>query len=179
LVGWSVGWSVGLVGRLVGQSVGWLVGWLVGRPVGRLVGWPVGQSVVDWLVSDSVIGGNRNGTKKDLPSSYDAWLPAGKAQAVIKEDRKRRITGSCRGGGLCVLGCKFVRDIERFNKGGVKADYAVMKYGRKNDCLRSPNKVGKEARTKQRGGGGRGGMNPRGILTSLCGQRGEVVRRMV
>jgi hypothetical protein len=35
------------------------------------------------------------------------------------------------------------------------------------------------ARTKQRGGGGRGGMNPRGILTGLRGQRGEVVRRTV
>jgi hypothetical protein len=37
---------------------------------------------------------------------------------------------------------------------GVKADYAVMKYGRKVDCLRLPDKVGKEARTKRCGGGG-------------------------
>ncbi len=92
--------------------------------------------------------------------------------------RKRRITGSCRGGGPCILGCKFVRDIERFNEWGVKADYAVMKYGRKVDCLRLPNEVGKEAGTKQCGGGGGGEMNPRGIL-SLREQRGEVVWRMV
>jgi hypothetical protein len=31
---------------------------------------------------------------------------------------------------------------------GVKADYMVMKYGRKVDCLRLPDEVGKEARTK-------------------------------
>jgi hypothetical protein len=70
-------------------------------------------------------------------------------------------------------------DVERFNKWGVKADYAVMKYRRKVDCLRSPDKVGEEAGTKQCGGCGGGGMNPRGILTSLRGQRGAVVRWMV
>ncbi len=77
------------------------------------------------------------------------------------------------------MGCKFVRDVEKFNKWGVKADYAVMKYGRKVNCLRSPDKVGKEAGTKQCDGGSGGGMNPRGILTGLRGQRGEVERRMV
>ncbi len=87
--------------------------------------------------------------------------------------------GTCRGGGLCVVRCKFVRDVERFNEWGVKADYAVMKYGRKVDCLRSPDEVGKGARTKQCGGGGEGGMNPRGILTGLHRQRGEVVQQMV
>ncbi len=46
-------------------------------------------------------------------------------------------------------------------------------------ALRSPDEVGKEAGTKQRGGGGGGEMNPRGILTGLRGQRGEVVRRTV
>jgi hypothetical protein len=46
-------------------------------------------------------------------------------------------------------------------------------------ALRSTDKIGKEAGTKQRGGGGRGGMNPRSILTGLCWQRGEVVRRTV
>ncbi len=35
--------------------------------------------------------GDRNGTKKDLPSSYDAWLPAGKAQAVIEEEESHGI----------------------------------------------------------------------------------------
>ncbi len=77
------------------------------------------------------------------------------------------------------MGCKFVRDIERFNEWGVKSDYTVMKYGRKVDCLRLPDEVGKEARTKQCGGDGGGRMNPRGILTGLRGQRGEVMRRMV
>ncbi len=77
------------------------------------------------------------------------------------------------------MGCKFVRDIERFNDWGVKADYTVMKYGRKVDCLRSPDKVSKEAGTKQCGSGGRGGMNPHGILTGLHGQKGEVMWRMV
>jgi hypothetical protein len=77
------------------------------------------------------------------------------------------------------VGCKFIRVVERLNKWGVKADYVVMKYGRKVDCLRSPDKVGKEAGTKQCGGGGRDAMNPRGILTGLHGQRGEVVQWMV
>jgi hypothetical protein len=72
-----------------------------------------------------------------------------------------------------------VRVISNFLRFLAKADYAVMKYGRKVDCLRSPDKVGKEAGTKQCGGGGGGGMNPRGILTGLRGQRGEVVRQMV
>jgi hypothetical protein len=45
--------------------------------------------------------------------------------------------------------------------------------------LRSPEEIGKEAGTKQRGGGGGGRMNPRSILTGLRGQRGEVVQRTV
>ena len=77
------------------------------------------------------------------------------------------------------MGCKFVRDIERFNEWGVKADYAVMKYGRKVNCLRLSDKVGMDAITKLCVGGGGGGMNPRGILTGLRGQRGEFVRHMV
>jgi hypothetical protein len=93
--------------------------------------------------------------------------------------RKMRNTGSYRGGGPCVLGYKFVRDVERINEWEVKTDYAVMKYGRKVDCLRSPDKVGEEAGTKQCGGGGGGGMNPCCILTGLRSQRGEVVRWMV
>jgi hypothetical protein len=77
------------------------------------------------------------------------------------------------------VGCKFVRDVERFNEWGVKADYAVMKYRRKVNCLRSPDKVGEEARTKQCGGGSGSGMNPCGILTGLRGLRGKVVQQMV
>ncbi len=40
--------------------------------------------------------GDRNGTKKDLPSLYDAWLPAGKAQAVVEEEENH---GNMPGGG--------------------------------------------------------------------------------
>ncbi len=72
-----------------------------------------------------------------------------------------------------------MRDVERFNEWGVEADYAVMKYGKKVDCLRLPDEVGKEVRTKERGGGGGGGMNAHGILTGLHGQRGAVMRRTV
>ncbi len=39
-------------------------------------------------------GGNRgyrNGTKKDLPSLYDVWLPAGKAQAIVEEEENHGI----------------------------------------------------------------------------------------
>ncbi len=57
---------------------------------------------------------------------YDEWLPAGEAQAAVKGEENHMIMP---GGGPCIVGCKFVRDVERFNKWGVKADYAVMKYG--------------------------------------------------
>ncbi len=46
------------------------------------------------------------------------------------------------------MGCEFVRDVERFNEWGVEANYAVMKYGRKVDCLRSLDEVGEEAGTE-------------------------------
>ncbi len=72
-----------------------------------------------------------------------------------------------------------MRDVERFNEWRVKVDYAVMKYGRKVNCLRSPDKVSKEAGNKQRVGGGGGGMTPRSFCTGLRGQRGEVRQRMV
>jgi hypothetical protein len=84
--------------------------------------------------------------------------------------RKRRITVSCRGGGLCIMGCKLVRDVERFNDWGVKANYVVMKYGRKVNCLRFPDKVGKEAGTKQCGGGSRGGMNSTASSPACAGR---------
>ncbi len=35
--------------------------------------------------------GDRNGTKKELPSLYNAWLPAGKAQAVVKEEENHGV----------------------------------------------------------------------------------------
>ena len=61
------------------------------------------------------------------------------------------------GGGPCVVGCKFMRDVERFNKWGVEADYAVMEYGRKVDCLRPDralNRVICEENTHQTSGTG-------------------------
>ncbi len=45
-------------------------------------------------VGSDVGGSNssdRNGTKKDLPSSYNVWLPAGKAQAIVKEEENHGI----------------------------------------------------------------------------------------
>jgi hypothetical protein len=171
LVGRSVGrvgWLIGrLVGRSVGQSVGrsvsWSVGWLVGRSVSRLVHWSVCWSV-DWSVSHLVIGclvgwwvgwsiGPLVGRSTDLPEV------AGGGQQGSRDQMQHLV----------------------FEKppNGVKANYAVMKYGRKADCLRLPDKVGEEDRTKQCGGGSGGGMNPRGILTGLRRQRGEVVQQMV
>jgi hypothetical protein len=55
----------------------------------------------------------------------------------------------------------------------------VVDGDKKVDCQRLPDKVSKEVGTKERGGGGWGGMNPRRIFTSLHGQRGEVMRRTV
>jgi hypothetical protein len=43
------------------------------------------------------------------------------------------------------MGCKFVRDVERFNEWGVEADYVVVEYRRKVDCLKLTDKFGKEA----------------------------------
>ncbi len=50
---------------------------------------------------------------------------------------------------------------------------------KKVDCQRSLDKVSKKVGTKERGGGGWGGMNPRRIFTSLHGQRGEVMQQTV
>ncbi|KAL3811825.1 hypothetical protein ACHAXA_004252 [Cyclostephanos tholiformis] len=72
------------------------------------------------------------------PSSYDEWLPASEVPAAIEGEENH---GILPGGGACVVGCKFVRDVERFNEWGVEADYAVMEYERKVDCLR-PRSVG-------------------------------------
>ena len=64
------------------------------------------------------------------PSSYDEWLPASEVPAAVDGEENHGIVP---GGGPCVVGCKFVRDVERFNEWGVEADYAVMEYGRKVD----------------------------------------------
>ncbi len=55
----------------------------------------------------------------------------------------------------------------------------VVDGNKKVDCQRLLDKVGKEVGTKERGGGGWGGMNFRRIFTSLHGQRGEVMRQTV
>jgi hypothetical protein len=78
---------------------------------------------------------------------YNKWLPAGEAQAVIEGEENHGIVLG--GGGPCVVRCKFVRDVKRFNEWGVEADYAMMEYGRKVACLRSPEEVGKEAGTRR------------------------------
>ncbi len=55
----------------------------------------------------------------------------------------------------------------------------VVDDDKKVDCQRLPDKVGKEVGTKERSGGGWGGMNPRRIFTSLHGQRGAVMWQTV
>jgi hypothetical protein len=50
---------------------------------------------------------------------------------------------------------------------------------KKVDSQRLPDKVGKEVGTKERDGGGWGGMNPRRIFTSLHRQRGAVMWQTV
>ncbi len=42
-----------------------------------------------------------------------------------------------------------MKDVKRFNKWGVKANNAVMEYGRKVNCLRLLDGVGKEAGTRR------------------------------
>ncbi len=42
-----------------------------------------------------------------------------------------------------------MREVKRFNKWGVEADYVVIEYVRKVNCLRLPDKVGKKARTRR------------------------------
>jgi hypothetical protein len=48
---------------------------------------------------------------------------------------------------------------------------------KKVDCQRLPDKVGEDVGTKERSGGGWGGINPCRIFTSLHGQRGAVMRQ--
>ena len=57
------------------------------------------------------------------PSSYDEWMNAEDVSGDIEDedDKAGRIPG-----GPAVVGCKFVRDVEKYNEWGVEADYAVM-----------------------------------------------------
>ena len=56
-----------------------------------------------------------------FPSSYDEWMPAEEVSTVIEVDDHPGIPG-----GPAVVGCKFIRDVEKFNEWGVESDYAVM-----------------------------------------------------
>jgi len=90
------------------------------------------------------MGGGAGVTKMALvhwwyhPTSYDEWLPASEVSPVVGEDDEEQNIGIIPGDGPCVVGCKFIRDVERFNEWGVEADYAVMDYERKVDCLMKP-----------------------------------------
>ena len=55
----------------------------------------------------------------------------------------------------------------------------VVDGNKKVDFQRLPDEIGKEVGTKERSGGGLGGMNPHRIFTSLHGQRGEVMQQTV
>ena len=56
-----------------------------------------------------------------FPSSYDEWMPAEEVSTIIEVDGHPGIPG-----GPAVVGCKFIRDVEKFNEWGVESDYAVM-----------------------------------------------------
>jgi len=53
---------------------------------------------------------------------YDEWMPAEDVAGDTEtEPPPYKIPG-----GPAVVGCKFVRDVEKFNEWGVESDYAVM-----------------------------------------------------
>ncbi|KAL7522392.1 hypothetical protein ACHAWX_007062 [Stephanocyclus meneghinianus] len=60
-----------------------------------------------------------------FPASYDEWMDA---DDVSGEVESIPLSGP---GGAAVVGCKFVRDVEKFNEWGVESDYAVMDFERK------------------------------------------------
>ena len=53
------------------------------------------------------------------PSSYDEWMPAADVAGADTDVPPRPP------GGPWIVGCKFVRDVARFNEWGTEADYAV------------------------------------------------------
>ena len=55
------------------------------------------------------------------PSSYDEWTSAEEVSNILEVDEHPGIVN-----GPAVVGCKFVRDVEKFNEWGVESDYAVM-----------------------------------------------------
>lgn len=80
--------------------------------------------------SASTPSGAKKATKKMAlvhwwyhPSSYDEWMPAEDVDVggdLDVEDPHPGIPG-----GPCVVACKFVRDVEKFNEWGVESDYAI------------------------------------------------------
>lgn len=56
-----------------------------------------------------------------LPSSFDEWMDTNDVNGDLEKDKIA--TGP---GGAAVVGCKFIRDVERFNEWGCESDYAVM-----------------------------------------------------
>lgn len=55
------------------------------------------------------------------PMSYDEWMPAEDVSGELETEEHPGIPG-----GPAVVGCKFVRDVEKFNEWGMEGDYAVM-----------------------------------------------------
>mmetsp|Transcript_16323 Transcript_16323/g.35271 ORF Transcript_16323/g.35271 Transcript_16323/m.35271 type:complete len:1272 (-) Transcript_16323:77-3892(-) len=97
-------------------------------------------AVVDMpIIADGNSNGNDAAMKKKMalvhwwyhPSSYDEWMPAEDVSGDIESEEHPGIPG-----GPAVVGCKFVRDVEKFNEWGVESDYAVMEYKRKIAYLR-------------------------------------------
>jgi hypothetical protein len=83
----------------------------------------------------STPSGKQNATKKMAlvhwwyhPSSYDEWMPA---EEVMDEEGINNFKDGDDEphpgipGGACVVACKFVRDVEKFNEWGVESDYAI------------------------------------------------------
>ncbi|KAL9185896.1 hypothetical protein ACHAXT_003673 [Thalassiosira profunda] len=95
-------------------------------------------AIVDVPVAD-IEPGNTSGNARKMalvhwwyhPSSYDEWMAAEEVAGEVEVDDHPGIPG-----GPAVVGCKFIRDVERFNEWGVEADYAVMEYERKLAYLR-------------------------------------------
>lgn len=82
-----------------------------------------------YLKTVAVVDADVDGEKKKMalvhwwyhPSSYDEWMNAGDVSGEVETDEHPGIPG-----GPAVVGCKFIRDVERFNEWGLEADYAVM-----------------------------------------------------
>lgn len=91
---------------------------------------PIDDDDDDDASSASTPSGARKATKKMAlvhwwyhPSSYDEWMPAEDVDVggdLDAEDPHPGIPG-----GPCVVACKFVRDVEKFNEWGVESDYAI------------------------------------------------------